>query len=345
MPATLVPPRIDTATRRQVLGGAGVLLLTAACGNELGPTATGTGGVPILVTHQYGTTEIPAPPKRVVTVGLTDHDPVLALGLEPVGVAEWYGDYPYAAWPWAQYELGTATPQIVATSTAIEFEAVAALQPDLITAVNYGLTRDQYDTLSQIAPTVGPSGRYPEYGTPWQVLTRMIGRSVGRPRGAEQLVRDVENRFAAARRKHPGFAERTAAFVLPAPDGTLHLYASVDVRARFLRSFGFAIPERLDRVAGEKFYAEVSFERLGLLDGIDVLVWDAANSPPGKIEEIQNGALYQQLDLARHSIFVEDTVTLGAIAWSTVLSLPLAIDRLVPRLAATVDGDTATSGE
>ncbi|MGH3941431.1 MAG: hypothetical protein ACRDTG_22925 [Pseudonocardiaceae bacterium] len=33
---------------------------------------------------------------------MSDHDYILALGVKPVGVAEWYGEYPSATWPWAQ---------------------------------------------------------------------------------------------------------------------------------------------------------------------------------------------------------------------------------------------------
>ena len=39
-----------------------------------------------------GATTIPREPTRVVTVGLSDHDYVLALGVVPVGLTDWYGD-------------------------------------------------------------------------------------------------------------------------------------------------------------------------------------------------------------------------------------------------------------
>lgn len=343
MTALLTPSRIDAATRRQVLGGAGALLLTAACGRDREPatTAPERGGFPRTIEHRYGSTTIPRAPQRVVTVGLSDHDPVLALGLKPAGVADWYGDYPHATWPWATDELGDATPQIVGDSTTLEFETIAALQPDVITGAYSGLTAGQYDTLSRIAPTVAQSGRYPDYGTPWQQMTRVIGRSVGREMRAEELIAGVENRFATAARRHPEFAGRTAVFVLFAPDGTYHAYASEDTRARFLTSFGFEVPRRIDELAGDSFYAEISRERLATFDGVDALVWDGVNSPPGEVEEIRNSPLYRRLDVAREGrgIFVQDEVALGAIAWSTVLSLPFAIDHLVPRLATAVDGD------
>ena len=56
--------------------------------------------------------------------------------------------------------------------------------------------------------------------------------------------------------------------------------------------------------------------------------------------------LYPRLRAAREGrdVLVTDQTLSGALTWSTVLSIPLAIDRLVPQLAAAVDGDPATRG-
>jgi ABC-type Fe3+-hydroxamate transport system substrate-binding protein len=102
------PPAAAHITRRRLLTGAGALGalgLITTCGGAAdtttAPSAPGTAGYPITVEHRNGTTRIPAPPQRVVTVGYSDQDPVLALGVRPVGVTDWYGDHPFATWPWA----------------------------------------------------------------------------------------------------------------------------------------------------------------------------------------------------------------------------------------------------
>lgn len=91
---------------------------------------------PVTVAHKYGTARVASPPKRVVTVGYNEQDFVLALGVEPVGVREWFGDQPNATWPWAQDELGDANPEVLPTAE-LNFEQIAALWPDLI----FGITR------------------------------------------------------------------------------------------------------------------------------------------------------------------------------------------------------------
>ena len=60
--------------------------------------------------------------------------------------------------------------------------------------------------------------------------------------------------------------------------------------------------------------------------------------------QIEEDPLYRRLDVAREDrdIFVDDEVLAAALALISVLSLPLALDRLVPMLAAAVDGNPAT---
>lgn len=38
---------------------------------------------PVTVDHKYGSTVVPADPRRVVSAGFTDHDALLALGVVP----------------------------------------------------------------------------------------------------------------------------------------------------------------------------------------------------------------------------------------------------------------------
>ena len=56
---------------------------------------------PVTIEHKYGETTIPEQPERVVTVGFADQDALLALGVSPVGIRDWYGEQPFATWPWA----------------------------------------------------------------------------------------------------------------------------------------------------------------------------------------------------------------------------------------------------
>ena len=56
---------------------------------------------PVTVEHKFGKTTIESEPKRVVTVGYTDQDAALAVGVVPVAVGDFLGGYDWRERPWA----------------------------------------------------------------------------------------------------------------------------------------------------------------------------------------------------------------------------------------------------
>ncbi len=335
-----------TRRARAIVTALVLAVAVAACGgggeqNAGAARAAAEGAFPVTIEHKYGSTTIPAAPQRVATVGLTDHDAVLALGVTPVALRDWFGDQPYGVWPWAQDELGNATP-VVLSSKEINFEKVAAARPDLILAINSGLTKQEYEKLSQIAPTVAQSGEYPNFGTPWQVQTRTIGKALGRSDRADKLIDKVEAKFAAARKAHPEFQDATAVIAMTAAGGKAYPYAPHDARARFMSDLGFEQKPQIARLADDRFFAAISAERFDLLNA-DVLVW--ITQTQAQADALRSNPVYQTLPVVKEGrdIFLPQDKPLGAaLSYNSVLSLPFAIDGIVPLLAAAVDGDPAT---
>jgi iron complex transport system substrate-binding protein len=118
-------------------------------------------------------------------------------------------------------------------------------------------------------------------------------------------------------------------------------YGPQDSRSRFLNALGFEIPEEMARLAGDAFFANLSRERLGLIDA-DVLIWVPVLAE--NYEAVRNDPLYNRLDAPQEGrdIFLEETLA-GALSFGTVLSLPFLLDRLVPRIAAAVAGSPSTA--
>lgn len=292
---------------------------------------------PVTIEHKYGRTEITQRPERIVTVGLTEQDVLLALGIVPVGTTEWFGEYPGAIWPWAQEKLGDApVPELVGDASTINFEKLAALKPDLILALYAGVTQEQYDLLTQIAPTVAQPGDYVDYGIPWQELTRTVGQAVGQPEEADRLVTEVETRFEQVRAEHPEFVGATS--IVATPYEGIWVYGGEDVRGRFLTALGFKLPEGLAEITGEEFGGNLSFERADLLD-VDVIIWLDADEAQGPL----GGPVYQKLPVHTEGreVFLDsyDDPLGGATSFVSVLSLPFLLDGLVPKLAAAQAGE------
>ena len=318
-----------------------LLLLATACGSGTGPAADAAppSAAPVVLEHAFGSTTVPAEPERVVSVGFTDQDPLLALGVVPVGVREWYGEQPNATWPWATAALGDAQPTVL-PAAELAFEQIAALEPDLIVGISSGMTEQDYDRLSAIAPTLARPAGDVDFGTPWQDATRLVGRAVGEDERAEQLVTRLEQRFAEVRAQNPSLAGRTAAFGTMFDATSISAYGPEDARGRLLGDLGLVLPDAVVEGAGDRFFAALSPEQLGRLDG-DALVWAAVGASDDHVRAL---ALRPRLRVVQQGgeVFLDERES-GAASFGTVLSLPALLDTLVPKLVAAVDGDPATA--
>ncbi|HUR05804.1 MAG TPA: iron-siderophore ABC transporter substrate-binding protein [Nonomuraea sp.] len=320
------------------------LALVTGCGSSTpqAPVAAAS-AFSATLTHKYGSTTITAKPKRIVTVGLVEQDALLALGIVPVATTEWIGGYPGAIGPWAKPKLGSApVPQVLKdTGSGPQLEKIAALRPDLILALYSGLTQEQYTTLSKIAPTVAQPKEHIDYGISWQEVTRQVGVAVGEGAEADALVKQVEDRFATVRKEHPEFAGQTG-LMATVYEGYF-VFGSQDPRSRLLASLGFKLPTDLDQAIGDKFGANVSRERLDLLD-TGALIWSVTNVDKDTAT-LRGDSVYKGLKVTKEGreVFVKEGTDDGnAVSFVTVLSLPYVLDALVPRLAAAVDGNPAT---
>lgn len=318
----------------------------AACGGtNTARTATPSGGAdagafPVTIAHKYGSTEITAEPQRVVTVGLTEQDALIALGKVPVGATKWLGEYDGAVMPWAEDELnGAPRPKLLTDDDGIQFEKIAELRPDLIMGLYSDMTQADYDTLSQIAPTVAQPGEHTDFGIPWQKETRTIGKAIGKPAKAEQLVAETEPRIAEAKASHPEFAGQTAAMATPFEG--IFVYGTQDPRSRLLTDLNFSVPAEIDSLSNS-FGGQLSRERLDLLD-VGVLVWIL---PEGQEAALRADPLYATMEVSSEGrdIFVNENTVVGhALSFVSPLSLPFLLDNMVPRIAAAADGNPATT--
>ena len=293
---------------------------------------------PVTIEHKYGDTTIEAEPQRIVSIGFGEHDGLLSLGVIPVAVRDWYGDQPYATWPWAQDELGDAQPEVL-PNTELNFEQIAALRPDLIIGVSSGMTDTDYATLSAIAPTVAQPADYIDYGTPWDVSLEIAGRAVGRSAEAAQVIADTKQLFTDAIAEHPEFEGATAAvtFFFEEQPGA---YGSEDIRSRALTDLGFVIPSEIDELAGDAFFVSISAEDLSVID-TDVVVWIGSGAEA--FEGIRTLPTRPSMRaVAEGREVAADDLLSGAFSHANPLSFEYVIDMLVPELALAVDGDPAT---
>ena len=297
---------------------------------------------PATIKHKYGSTTVESKPERVVVAGLREQDALLAMGVVPVATTEWFGDHPGGIFPWATDELGDAKPPLVLNQDdGIQIEKVAAQRPDLIVAVYSGMTKKEYEALSNFAPVIAqPKGKV-DYGSSWQEETLMTGRAIGQPERAQQLVDKSEKLIADAAAKHPDFDGTSAASVTDYEG--IFVYGPEDVRTTMLEELGFKYPDALRAAFPDEFGGQLSDEKVDLLD-VGALVWLADGEHT--VKELKEEPVYSKLGVRKEErdVFIrkQDRVY-EATSFPSVLSIPLLMKELVPRLAAAVDADPQTS--
>ena len=291
---------------------------------------------PVTIEHKFGSTTLETRPERIVSLGYTEQDALLALGAKPVAVRYFFGDDNDAIFPWAEDEAAGLEPEVLNMPYgSLNYEAILALQPDLITAVGAGITQAEYDTLSQIAPTLAQSDEYIDFGTPWQEVVRRIALAMGETVRGEELVSELEASFEQVRQAHPDFAGKSVAVAYNS-GSTYGFYTAQDSRARFFEDLGFVVPDELVDLAGESFYADVSEERLDLLDQDLLVLLDVPFAEEGTAGFAED-PLLSQLSVVRDGrVLSVSGDEVDALQFGTVLSLGYLLDNLVPEVTAVV---------
>lgn len=277
--------RITRAFRRStaLVAGLATVLALSACGTEdtdkdAGETTLGvTDDFPITIDHAFGSTEIKEEPKRVATWGWGSTEAAIASGVYPVAIAEqlWtVGKGNLLPWVEEAYDKeGVNHPTLLpddGSGATVPYDEFIAAKPDLILAPYSGITEEQYEKLSDIAPTVA----YPEapWTTTWQDTITLTAKALGRSEHGDKILADIDKSLADQAAAHPEFKGKTIAALYPAPS-TISLYTERDPRLSILTKLGFEVAPSVAKLDTSKggFYFDMSYEKVDAIDA-DVVV-------------------------------------------------------------------------
>jgi iron complex transport system substrate-binding protein len=317
----------------QLAGAAGVAATAGtptACSARK-PAPGGAGGGSVTVTHLFGQTVIKEPPKRVVSAGYTEQDDLLAVGVVPVAVTNWFGDQPFAVWPWAQPKLGGAQPVVLNLDNGIPVDQIAGLKPDLIVAVNAGVDADTYQKLSAIAPTIAQADG-DAFFEPWKEQATAVGQAVFQADQMKSLIDGVDKQFAAVAQKYPQWKGRKALLMEGAFFQGTVVATLAGWRTDFLNQMGLVIADSI-KPFGTDHRAVIPRDQIkAVLDSADVLIW-TTESPDDQKALLADPDVAGAVSTAqnRHVFTTKDQA--GAIAFASPLSYPLVADQLPPEIA------------
>ncbi|TFC28733.1 iron-siderophore ABC transporter substrate-binding protein [Cryobacterium sp. TMT1-3] len=311
---------------------------TAAASDGADPAddAAASGSFPVTIEHAFGETTIETQPTRVVTWGWGSADDAIALGVTPVAMPfQSYAGDENGVLPWIDEALvGQEMPVILPDTQEPPYEDIAAAAPDVILAAYSGITEQEYELLSEIAPVVAYPGD--AWATPWRDLIEITGTALGKTDEADALLASIDTEIADQAAAHPEFAGKSIALTSDSA-GTFYVYKKEDPRVAFTLDLGFVSAPAVDELATDEasFYYTLSYEQLDQLDS-DLLVnfgstqeeYDAflTASYAQAMPQVQAGTVASPVGAA----------FISSVSPPTGLSLSWGLDDYVALLAAAV---------
>lgn len=307
------------------------------------PTPAATGdpdAFPVTLAHAFGETTIEHAPTRVATLGWSDDDMALSLGVVPVGAtARTWGGNDQQSTDWFDEALaaaGSEQPVRYDDTDGTPVEEVAALAPDLILATNSGITQKDYEKLSRIAPVVA----YPEHPwvTDWRTSLDLVGAALGLADEADAVEARTTAVIEDAKAAYPQLQGTSFvfAYLTPADLSTIGIYGAEDNRVRTMTELGMTSAEIVDDVVEDgQFYGTLSAERAAEVDADVLLTYAEAEGDLtalrkdrllGRIPALAGGHAHAEVD--RH-------VGLS-ITNPSPLSMPYIVEHYLPAVAEVV---------
>lgn len=273
-------------SRILAIGAAAALAIgLSACASSAPESTSTTGGnpasddaFPVTVEHVYGETTITEKPERVATVAWANHEVPLALGVVPVGMskASWGDDDDNGVLPWVEEkldELGAETPVLFDETDGIDYEAVADTEPDVILAAYSGLTQEEYDTLSKIAPVIA----YPTvaWGTSVNDTIEMDSKALGLEKEGKALIEQLDADAQKALEANSVLKDKKVLFsyIDPTDLSQVGYYTAIDTRPGYLHGLGLPFPSIVEENKdSDQFYLTVSAEEAQKFDDVDLFI-------------------------------------------------------------------------
>jgi len=326
-----------------LLAGCSATTETESTSGEASSPSSST-AFPVTIEGALGSVTIEEEPVRVATWGWSSQDAVLALGVVPVAMPEnVYGGNDDGILPWDAETieaLGGETPQLLSggDTGTVPFEEFVEAAPDVILAPYSGLTQEDYDTLSKIAPVVA----YPEeaWALPWQDQLTIIGQALGKTAEAEALLADVDTQIADLAAANSVIDGKTFVYVSALEADKLNIFRSSDPRVDLLTQLGMEVSANVadldaDPSAGSYFY-QLSYENLGQIDA-DLIVgyFDSQASVDTFLADPLVAAM-PAIQEGRFAPVVGESFVMASSA-PTALSIPWMLDQYVPQLAAAAE--------
>ncbi|RDL52980.1 putative siderophore-binding lipoprotein YfiY [Ensifer sp. M14] len=286
------------------------------------------------LVHALGTTVVPKAPERIVTLGWSSEDAVIALGKVPVGMPR-YRFFDSGIFPWNEERLGSVRPYLLEGD--LDYEAIAALRPDLILGIYSGIDDLAYKRLSGIAPTV--VYRSAPWSANWKEQIDLVGQALGKSAEAKALMEKTGAALSAMGAGQPDLRGKTFTFGTYVAGGSgIVVYLPEDPRVAALLELGLKASPGIVALSADnpgRGSVEVGMERSGMLDADILIMWYGE----GARAAAEAQPLFKALAAVKRGSYValDDPVSVWSTSALSVLSIPYGFPTFLPRLAVAAE--------
>ncbi|MCG7337628.1 iron-siderophore ABC transporter substrate-binding protein [Sporosarcina sp. ACRSM] len=285
----------------------------------------------IEITHALGTETFDKVPERIVVLEWNFAEELLALGVQPVGMADIEGFN-----KWVKISESIADDVVdVGTRQEPNLEEIAKLNPDVIITLssNHGAIQDQ---LTKIAPTIFYDTVSPEVTKDLYQNTfdsfKTTAKLLGKEAEAEQLIQRLDEKYAEAAKKIDELNLPTREFLFTqaytvnqAP--TFRLFTKNSMVSHVLEKVGLenVIKDNTDAPWG---FIDANVE--GVSNYEDALFIHAVQQDDPLFDNLQNNKAWNELAFVKN----EQLYDIGGDTWTFggVLSMETLVDNLLRAL-------------
>ncbi|CAL9417767.1 putative siderophore-binding lipoprotein YfiY [Streptomyces sp. enrichment culture] len=293
--------------------------------NSATDAGSGDAAFPRTVTHDKGSTEIPAAPQRIVALDNSLVEAVVALdGNLVAGVGGYRNLDGFPAY------LGDAVEDTVDVGPleSPNLEQIMLLEPDLI--ISATVRHDElYDTLSDIAPTVFVATT----GPTWKDNIALVGEALGAQERAAEQITAYETRAAAIGEAVNAAHDNPTVSVVRFLDGPTRIYLPHTFSGIILADMGLTRPE--NQRDPEEFTLEISEEQIEQAEA-DVIFYTTYSGGEDRKERFLANPLWERLSAVENG----DVHEVDDAIWMTSVSLQGA-DQVLDNMAEIFGVDAA----
>ncbi len=210
-PTTAAAPTAAEAAATATTASETTAAATEAASEATATTADSAASGTRTIKHVMGETTITGVPQKVVVLEWVYVENLLALGVQPAGVADIEG---YNKWVDVPVELGPDAVD-VGTRGEANLETIASIKPDLIIALKYDAEKN-YAQYSAIAPTL-VFNPYPDSGDQYAEMIdtfNTIADVLGKTDEAKAVLAKMEQTYADAKQTLAAAGFENAPYVL-----------------------------------------------------------------------------------------------------------------------------------